>query len=106
MSPAGDDRPPRRNGGSEGGGKPKKPQKPGGSGGSGDRQSGKQPDYNVYGRKGRAGGKQDPPQRKKPGGRREKPAVRGLPPPSEPARPGPQAEPRQHPHILRGGGMA
>src|SRR3954454_16120123 len=76
MSPAGDDRPPRRNGGSEGSGKPKKPQNPGGSGGSGDRQSGKQPDYNVYGRKGRSGGKQDPPQRSKPAGRREKPPYR------------------------------
>jgi LCP family protein required for cell wall assembly len=76
MSPAGDDRPPRRNGGSEGGGKPKKPQKPGGSGGSGDRKSGKQPEYNVYGRKGRSGGKQDPPQRGKPSGGREKPPYR------------------------------
>src|SRR3954451_17785823 len=76
MSPAGDDRPPRRNGGSEGSDKPKKPQKPGGSGGSGDRQSGKEPDYNVYGRKGRSGGKQDPPQRSKPAGGREKPPYR------------------------------
>jgi LCP family protein required for cell wall assembly len=55
MSPAGDDRPPRRNGGSEGSGKPKKPQKPGGSGRAGEGGSGKKPEYNVYGRKGRSG---------------------------------------------------
>jgi LCP family protein required for cell wall assembly len=72
MSPAGDDRPPRRSGGSEGGGKPEKPQKPGGSGGAGDRGSGKEPDYTIYGRGGRSGQKREAPQRKKPGERREK----------------------------------
>jgi LCP family protein required for cell wall assembly len=72
MSPAGDDRPPRRSGGSEGGGKPEKPQKPGGSGGAGDRGSGKEPEYTIYGRGGRSGQKREAPQRKKPGERREK----------------------------------
>ncbi|HSD23710.1 MAG TPA: LCP family protein [Solirubrobacterales bacterium] len=76
MSPAGDDRPPRRNGGSEGGGKPEKPRKPGGSGGAGKGKSGKKPEYTVYGRKGRSGEKRDAPQRKKPGDRREKPPYR------------------------------
>jgi LCP family protein required for cell wall assembly len=72
MSPAGDDRPPRRSGGSEGGGKPGKPQRSGGSGGSGKRESGKKPDYTVYGRGGRSGKKRAAPQPKKPGTRREK----------------------------------
>src|SRR5436190_14599259 len=72
MSPAGDDRPPRRSGGSEGGGKPGKPQKPGSSGGSGKRESGKKPEYTVYGRGGRAGKKRPAPERKTAGGRREK----------------------------------
>ena len=77
MSPAGDDRPPRRNGGSEGGGKPEKPRKPGGSGESGKRGSGKQPEYNVYGRKERSGGKKrSAPQRGEQGGGREKPPYR------------------------------
>jgi LCP family protein required for cell wall assembly len=77
MSPAGDDRPPRRSGGSEGGGKPKKPQKPGASGGAGDRESGKKPEYTVYGKGGRSGQKRDAPQRKpKPGEKREKPPYR------------------------------
>jgi LCP family protein required for cell wall assembly len=77
MSPAGDDRPPRRNGGSEGSGKPKKPQKPGGSGRSGDAESGKKPDYTVYGRKGGSGSKRDAPRTGgKPGGGREKPPYR------------------------------
>jgi LCP family protein required for cell wall assembly len=76
MSPAGDDRPPRRNGGSEGGGKPEKPQKPGGSGDSGERESGKKPEYNVYGKGGRAGKKPSPPDRTKPGESREKPPYR------------------------------
>ena len=75
MSPAGDDRPPRRNGGSEGSDKPEKPQKPGGSGGSGRGGSGKKPEYTVYGRKDRSGQKRDAPQRK-PGDRREKPPYR------------------------------
>jgi LCP family protein required for cell wall assembly len=81
MSPAGDDRPPRRNGGSEGGGKPEKPRKPGGSGGSGKGGSGKgksgeKPEYTVYGRKGRSQEKRNAPQPKKPGDRREKPPYR------------------------------
>jgi LCP family protein required for cell wall assembly len=76
MSPAGDDRPPRRSGGSEGGGKPEKPQKPGASGGAGDRKSGK-PEYTVYGKGGRSGQKRQAPQRKpKAGGKREKPPYR------------------------------
>ena len=72
MSPQGDDRPPRRSGGSEGGGKPKKPQKAGGSGGSGEGGSGKKPEYTVYGRGKREGQKREAQQRRKPGGRREK----------------------------------
>src|SRR5829696_6853430 len=76
MSPQGDDRPPRRSGGSEGGGKPEEPQKPGGSGGTGKRESGNKPEYTVYGKGGRAGKKREDPQRKKPGGRREKPPYR------------------------------
>jgi LCP family protein required for cell wall assembly len=76
MSPAGDDRPPRRNGGSAGSGKPEKPQKPGGSGDSGKGGSGEKPDYPVYGRKGRSGEKPDTPQRKQPGGPRQKPPYR------------------------------
>ena len=76
MSPAGDDRPPRRNGGSEGTGKPEKPQKPGGSGGSGKGGSGGRPEYTVYGRKGRGGEKREAPRPRKPGGRREKPPYR------------------------------
>src|SRR4051812_17648379 len=76
MSPAGDDRPPRRSGGSEGGDKPEKPQKPGGSGGASDRKSGKKPDYTIYGRGGRSGQKRSGPQGKKPGESREKPPYR------------------------------
>jgi LCP family protein required for cell wall assembly len=80
MSPRGDDRPPRRSGGSEGGGKPEKPQNAGGSGGSGERESGKKPEYKVYGRKGKGGGKggekRSAPQRQEPGERREKPPYR------------------------------
>jgi LCP family protein required for cell wall assembly len=76
MSPRGDDRPPRRSGGSEGGGKPEKPQNAGGSGGSGNRESGKKPEYTVYGRKGRGGEKRSAPQRQKPGEKREKPPYR------------------------------
>src|SRR6476659_3353641 len=76
MSPQGDDRPPRRSGGSEGGGKPKKPQKPGGSGGSGKGESGKKPEYTVYGRGGKSGQKRSGPQARKPGERREKPPYR------------------------------
>jgi LCP family protein required for cell wall assembly len=76
MSPAGDDRPPRRSGGSEGGDKPEKPQKPGASGGAGDRKSGSKPEYTIYGRGGRSGEKRSAPQRKKPGEGREKPPYR------------------------------
>src|SRR3954467_6692672 len=76
MSPQGDDRPPRRSGGSEGGGKPEKPQKPGGSGGSGDPKSGKKPEYTVYGRGGKSGQKRSAPQRKTPADKREKPPYR------------------------------
>jgi LCP family protein required for cell wall assembly len=77
MSPQGDDRPPRRSGGSEGGGKPEKPQNAGGSGGSGERGSGKKPEYTIYGKGGRSGQKRQPPQRKpKAGERREKPPYR------------------------------
>src|SRR5436190_14693584 len=76
MSPAGDDRPPRRSGGSEGDDKPEKPQKPGGSGGASDRKSGKKPEYTIYGRGGRSGQKRSGPQGKKPGERREKPPYR------------------------------
>src|SRR4029453_16660364 len=72
MSPQGDDRPPKRSGGSEGGGKPKKPQKAGGSGGSGERESGKKPEYTIYGRGGRSGQKRSAPEGRKPGERREK----------------------------------
>jgi LCP family protein required for cell wall assembly len=61
MSPAGDDRPPKRSGGSEGGGKPEKPKKP---------------DYTVYGRSGRGGQKRDAPPRRKPADKREKPPYR------------------------------
>ena len=76
MSPQGDDRPPRRSGGSEGGGKPEKPQKPGGSGGSGKGKSGQKPEYKVYGRGGRGGQKRSAQQRQKPGEGREKPPYR------------------------------
>ncbi|MGE5857298.1 MAG: hypothetical protein ACM31K_02290, partial [Solirubrobacterales bacterium] len=81
MSPQGDDRPPKRSGGSEGGGKPDRPKKPGGSGGSGDPGSGKKPEYTVYGRGGRGGQKRSAPARKpsgdkQTGGRRERPPYR------------------------------
>jgi LCP family protein required for cell wall assembly len=85
MSPAGDDRPSKRSGGSEGGGKPEKPKKPGGSGASGDPgkgQKGKKPEYTIYGRGGRSGQKRPARQPKKPmadkGGKqpREKPPYR------------------------------
>src|SRR5512144_360052 len=84
MSPQGDDRPPKRSGGSEGGGKPDEPTKPGGSGGSGDPGSGKKPEYTIYGqggRGGRGGKKRSAPPRKptgdkRTGGRRERPPYR------------------------------
>src|SRR5262249_27686137 len=77
MSPQGDDRPPKRSGGSEGQGKPDKPGKPGGSGAKGKPKKGDQPEYTVYGRSGRSGGKRAAPERKEPAGeRREKPPYR------------------------------
>ena len=76
MSPQGDDRPPRRSGGSEGRGKPEKPNQPGDSGGSGKPGGGEKPEYKIYGRGGRSGQKPPPPQGKKPDERREKPPYR------------------------------
>jgi LCP family protein required for cell wall assembly len=73
MSPQGDERPPKRSGGSEGGGKPGKPKQPGGSGAEGKPKKGKKPEYTVYGRGGRGGQKRSAPQRKKPEGKGEKP---------------------------------
>jgi LCP family protein required for cell wall assembly len=76
MSPAGDDRPSKRSGGSEGGGKPEKPKKPGGSGGKGKPGSGGKPEYTVYGKGGRSVEKRQAPQRRKPPDKREKPPYR------------------------------
>jgi LCP family protein required for cell wall assembly len=76
MSPQGDDRPPRRSGGSEGRGKPDKPKKPGESGAEGKPGGGKKPEYKVYGRGGRSGQKRPAPQRKKPAEGREPPPYR------------------------------
>src|SRR5436305_4107017 len=76
MSPQGDDRPPKRPGGSRGGGKPERSGKPGGSGRSGKREGGGKPEYAVYGRGGRSGQKRPAAARKKPGERREKPPYR------------------------------
>jgi LCP family protein required for cell wall assembly len=74
MSPQGDDRPPKRPEGSEGGGKPKEPKKPGASGAGGKPEKGKKPEYTVYGRGGRGGQKKkSAPPRKKPGAKGEKP---------------------------------
>jgi LCP family protein required for cell wall assembly len=76
MSPQGDDRPPKRPGGSEGGGKPDGPKKPGGSGARGESEGGKKPEYKVYGsggRGGRSGRKRPAPQRQKPAEGGEKP---------------------------------
>jgi LCP family protein required for cell wall assembly len=73
MSPQGDDRPPKRPGGSKGGGKPEEPKKPGASGASGKPKKGKKPEYTVYGRGGRGGQKRSTPQRKKPAPRGDKP---------------------------------
>ena len=72
MSPQGDDRPPKRSGGSEGRGKPRKPSRPGGPGAEGERESGKKPEYTIYGRSGRGGQKQPAPKRRKPSEGREK----------------------------------
>jgi LCP family protein required for cell wall assembly len=76
MSPQGDDRPPRRSGGSEGRGKPEKPNQPGDSGGSGKPGGGEKPEYKIYGRGGRSGQKRPPSQDKEPADRREKPPYR------------------------------
>jgi LCP family protein required for cell wall assembly len=77
MSPQGDDRPPKRPEGSEGGGKPKEPKKPGASGASGKPEKGKKPEYTVYGSGGRgarSGKKRSAPQPKKSSaGKGEKP---------------------------------
>ncbi len=73
MSPQGDERPPKRSGGSEGGGKPQEPKKPGGSGAKRKPESGKKPEYTVYGRGGRGGQKRAAPKRRKPEGKGEKP---------------------------------
>src|SRR5215218_2570182 len=76
MSAQGDDRPPRRSGGSEGGGKSEKPQKPGGSGAEGKPGSADKPEYTIYGRSGRSGEKKPSLQRRKPAHKREKPPYR------------------------------
>jgi LCP family protein required for cell wall assembly len=77
MSPQGDDRPPKRSGGSEGEGKPNRPSKPGGTGGSGKPGSGKKPEYTVYGRGGgKSGQRRSAPDRKKPADKRERPPYR------------------------------
>jgi LCP family protein required for cell wall assembly len=75
MSPQGDDRPPKRPEGSEGGGKSKEPKKPGASGGSAKPGSGKKPEYTVYGRGGRGGQKKrSTSQRTQAAGKGDKPA--------------------------------
>jgi LCP family protein required for cell wall assembly len=76
MSPQGDDRPPKRSGGSAGRGKPEQPKKPGGSGAEGKPGSGDKPEYTIYGRSGRSGEKRPSPQRRKPPDKREKPPYR------------------------------
>ncbi|MFL5908666.1 MAG: LCP family protein [Solirubrobacterales bacterium] len=75
MSPQGDDRPPKRPGDSQGGGKPEQPKKPG-SGKSGKPGEGEKPEYTIYGRTGRAADKRSAPKRRKPPDRREKPPYR------------------------------
>jgi LCP family protein required for cell wall assembly len=80
MSPQGDDQPPKRPGGSEGGGKPKKPDQPGGSGSSGDPGKGKKPEYTVYGKGGRGGQKRSAPRRKTPSADKEGKPPREKPP--------------------------
>jgi LCP family protein required for cell wall assembly len=80
MSPAGDDRPPERPGGSEGRGKPDEPKKPGGSGGSGEGEGGKKPEYTVYGRSGRGGQKRSAQPSKKPAAEKEGKQPREKPP--------------------------
>jgi LCP family protein required for cell wall assembly len=76
MSPAGDDRPPRRSGGSEGRGKPKGSGKPGASGSKGKPGSGDKPRYTIYGRPGRSGQKKPEPPGRKSSDKREKPPYR------------------------------
>src|SRR5436190_20961743 len=76
MSPAGDERPSRRSGGSEGGGKPEKPKRPGGSGGKGKPGSGDKPEYTVYGKGGRGGQPRSAPRSRKPPDKGEKPPYR------------------------------
>jgi LCP family protein required for cell wall assembly len=81
MSPAGDDRPPKRSGDSEGQGQPDEPKKPGRSGASGERKGGKKPEYTIYGRSGRSGEKRSAPARKKPAADKG-----GKPPSGKPGR--------------------
>jgi LCP family protein required for cell wall assembly len=76
MSPAGDERPPRRSGDSEGRGPPKGSGKPGGSGAEGKRGSGEKPEYTIYGRSGGSGEKRPQPEQRKPSDKREKPPYR------------------------------
>ena len=76
MSPQGDDRPPKRSGGSGGKGKPDQPKKPEGSGGSGKGGKGDKPEYTVYGKGGRSGQKRATPPRRKPAEKRERPPYR------------------------------
>jgi LCP family protein required for cell wall assembly len=76
MSPQGDDRPPKRSGGSGSGGKPEKPGKPGGSGDAGKGKSGDKPEYTVYGRGGSGGQKRQPPKPSKPPGGGGRPPYR------------------------------
>ena len=73
MSPAGDDRPPRRSGGSEGRGGS---EKPGNAGGKPKPGSGDKPEYPIYGRSGRSGEKRQAPRPRKPTDKREKPPYR------------------------------
>jgi LCP family protein required for cell wall assembly len=75
MSPQGDDRPPKRSGGSAGRGKPEQPKKPGGSGGKGKPEPGK-PEYTIYGRSGRSGQKRQAPKGRKPPDGGERPPYR------------------------------
>ena len=93
MSPAGDDRPPRRTGGSEGGGKPEEPTEARRVRGL--RRGQIRQEARVHGlREGRScGQKRSPPDRGKPGERTGEAAVPGLPLAPEPARPFPQAQP-------------
>jgi LCP family protein required for cell wall assembly len=73
MSPAGDDRPPQRSGGSEGRGGS---EKPGAARGKGKPESEGKPEYTVYGRGERSGEKRQARQRRKPPDKGEKPPYR------------------------------